>query len=68
MTDRQFTHPDIGNAARVEVWGNEVRLIFVCRSEAAAEDVAESILRQLAQGAVNITMMGKPTSIVEEDL
>jgi hypothetical protein len=68
MTDRQFTHPDIGNAARVEVWGNEVRLIFVCKSEDAAEDVAESILRQLAQGAVNITMMGKPTSITEEDL
>ena len=68
MTDRQFTHPGIGSAARVEVWGNEVRLIFVCKSEVAAEDVAESILRQLAQGAVNITMMGKPTSIVEEDL
>jgi hypothetical protein len=67
-TDRQFTHPDVGNQARVEVWGNEVRLIFVCKSVDAAEDVANSILRQLAQGAVNITMMGKPTSIVEEDL
>ena len=67
-TDRQFTHPDIGNQARVEVWGNEVRLIFVCKSEAAANDVADSILRQLARGAVNITMMGKPTSITEEDL
>jgi hypothetical protein len=50
------------------VWGNEVRLIFVCRSVDAAEDVADSILTQLKSGAVNITMMGKPTSIVEEDL
>ncbi len=68
MTDRQFTHPDIGSAARVEVWGYEVRLVFVCKSKAKANDVADSILRQLAQGAVNITMMGKPTSITEEKL
>ena len=68
MTDRQFTHPGIGNAARVEVWGNEMRLIFVCKSEAAANDVADSIINQMKQGVLNITMMGKPTSITEEDL
>ena len=68
MTDRQFTHPNVGHTVRVEICGNEVRLIFVCKSVDAAEDVAESILRQLAQGVVNITMMGKPTSVVEEDL
>ncbi len=68
-TDRQFTHPDIGSAARVEVWGNEVRLVFVCKSEAKANDVADSILAQLKQGADNITMMGgPPTSITEEKL
>ena len=37
MTDRQFTHPNFGNQARVEVWGKEVRLIFVADNKAKAE-------------------------------
>lgn len=66
MTDRQFTHPNFGTEARVELNGNEVRLIFVGHSRVHAENLALSILDQLKAGAINITMMGKPTSIVEE--
>jgi len=68
MTDRQFTHPDIGNAVRVEVVDNELRLTFVCRSNAKANDAADSMLAQLKEGTLNITLMGKPTSVTEEDL
>ena len=65
-TDRQFTHPNFGNQARVEVWGKEVRLIFVASSADMANDFAENLVEQLQSGAVNITLMGKPTSTVEE--
>jgi hypothetical protein len=65
-TDRQFTHPSVGSAARVELAGNEVRLIFVCASEDKAAAVADSILSQLKQGALNLTLMGTPTGITEE--
>jgi hypothetical protein len=65
-TDRQFTHPNFGKQARVELWGKEVRLIFVANSADQAEDFAENIVNQLKAGAINITMMGKPTSVVEE--
>jgi|SoimicMinimDraft_4_1059732.scaffolds.fasta_scaffold105854_2 hypothetical protein len=67
-TDRQFTHPNFGNQARVEVWGKEVRLIFVAHNRAKANDFADYLVSQLKQGSINITMMGNPTSIVEEDL
>lgn len=66
MTDRGFSHPNFGNAARVEVWGKEVRLIFEAKTAAAAEDFAEHIVNQLKAGALNLTMMGKPTSITDE--
>lgn len=65
MTDRGFTHPNFGNQARVEMHGKEVRLIFVAGSLAQAEDLAETIVAQLKQGALNITLMGKPTSVEE---
>jgi hypothetical protein len=68
MTDRQFTHPNFGNQARVEVWGKEVYLIFVADSEAKANGFAEHLVEELKSGSVNITMMGKPTSVTEEDL
>lgn len=64
-TDRQFTNPDYGKEVRVEVAGNEVALIFVAASNAKAELLAGNILNQLKQGAINITMMGKPTHIEE---
>jgi len=66
MTDRGFTHPNFGKAARVEVWGKEVRLIFEANTTAQAEDMAETIVSQLKAGALHLTMMGKPTSITEE--
>jgi hypothetical protein len=66
MTDRQFTHPNFGNQARVEVWGKEVRLIFVAANQSKAEDMATYLVDQLKSGSLNITVMGKPTSVVEE--
>jgi hypothetical protein len=66
MSARVFTNPDYGKEVRVEVWGNEVALVFVATSDAKAAALAENILGQLKAGAINITLMGKPTSIVEE--
>jgi len=66
MTDRGFTHPNFGRQARVEVRGKEVHLIFVAHAPAAAEDLADYIVDQLRNGAINITMMGKPTNIIED--
>jgi hypothetical protein len=65
MTGRLFTHPNFGREARVEVWGREVRLIFVAGTTNQANDMAETIVTQLKAGAINITMMGKPTSVEE---
>ena len=64
-TDRQFTHPNFGKQVRVELYGREVRLIFIASDEAKAEEMAEYLLKQLRQGAVNITLMGKPISVRE---
>jgi hypothetical protein len=66
-TDRQFSHPNFGNEARVELNGCEVRLIFVSNNRAKAESLALSLLDQLQAGALNLTLMGKPTGVVEED-
>lgn len=64
-TDRLFTHPNFGKQARVEQHGREVRLIFVAASEDKALDMAEYIVEQMRNGAINITLMGKPTSVTE---
>jgi len=66
MTDRQFTHPHFGSEARVEVHGREVRLIFVSSSEEKAEEFAERCLDQLKQGSLNLTVMGRVTSVEDE--
>ena len=63
MTDRQFTHPNFGNEARVEWNDREVHLIFVAGSRDKAESLAMSILDQLQAGAINITLMGQPTKV-----
>lgn len=63
MTDRGFTHPNFGSEARVEQYGREVHVIFVAGTNAQADSLAESIVAQLQAGAINITMMGKPTAI-----
>ena len=65
MSGRGFTHPNFGNEARVEVWGREVRLIFVASDGRKAESLAETIVSQLKSGAINLTLMGKPTSVEE---
>lgn len=63
MSARGFTNPDFGKEVRVEQWGREVHLIFVGATEAKADDLVTNILAQLQAGAINITMMGKPTKI-----
>lgn len=65
MTDRQFTHPHFGREARVEQHDREVRLIFIASTAAQASDLCDVIVGQLKNGALNLTMMGKPTSIEE---
>lgn len=61
-----FTHPNFGKEVRVEVRGREVRLIFVAANARAADNMADTLLHQLKAGALNITLMGKPTSVTEE--
>ena len=63
--DRLFTHPNFGKQARVECWGREVRLIFVADNDAKAEELAESIVDQMRNGALNITLLGRPDAVVE---
>ena len=65
MSDRQFTHPNFGKEVRIEQFGNEVHLIFVAGTRRQSDSMCEELLRQLKSGAVNITLMGKPTSIEE---
>ena len=67
MSARGFTNPNFGKEVRVEQWGREVHLIFVGESEAKANALVDNILGQLKAGAINITMMGKPTAVVDEN-
>jgi hypothetical protein len=62
MTNRRFTNPNYGNEVRVEIDGCEVMLTFIASDEKRAQSLAENILHQLKQGAVNISLVGKPTS------
>ena len=66
MSARGFTNPNFGNEVRVEQWGREVRLIFIGATEAKASALADNILTQLKAGAINVTLMGKPSSVTEE--
>lgn len=65
MTDRPFTHPNAGKQIRVEQNACEVRLVFVCDTQAMSDSLCKDLLRQLKVGALNLTLMGKPTSIEE---
>ncbi|HQR14191.1 MAG TPA: hypothetical protein PLZ37_06480 [Nitrospira sp.] len=65
MADRGFSHANFGTQARIEQRGKEVRLIFVAGTHAQAASLCDSILEQMKAGAINITMMGKPTSVEE---
>jgi hypothetical protein len=64
-TDRTFTNPDYGNECRVEVYENEVALVFVAASNEKADALADNILGQLKSGAINISLIGKPTGITK---
>ncbi|MGD9613794.1 MAG: hypothetical protein AB7H90_01205 [Alphaproteobacteria bacterium] len=66
MSDRAFTNPDFGKEVRIEQVGREVHLIFVAGNQYKANKLVENLLAQLKAGALNITLMGKPTSITEE--
>lgn len=65
-SDREFTHPDFGTEVRVEVHGRDVCLTFVANSEDLAIEMANDLVGQLKRGALNITLLGKPTSITRE--
>lgn len=64
-SDRPFTHPDMGHQARLEQFGTEVRLTFVCSTRAKADSLFDSIGAQLEAGSLNLTLMGKPTSVTK---
>jgi hypothetical protein len=64
-TDRAFSHPDFGREVRVEHRGREVHLIFVTHSVEQAGEFVETLVSQLRSGALNLTMMGEPTSVEE---
>ena len=65
MTDRGFTHPNFGKQVRIEQYGKEVHLIFVAGTQAQSDSMCDTLLTQLKAGALNITLMGTPTSIEE---
>jgi hypothetical protein len=67
MSDRQFTHPNFGKEVRIEQHFKEVHLIFVAGTLRQADDLCTELLRQLKDGAFNMTLMGKPTSIEETE-
>ena len=64
-SDREFSHPHFGSECRIEQFGREVRLTFIANTEAKATDLTDSLMRQLKRGALNLTMMGKPTKVTE---
>lgn len=66
MSDRPFTHANAGKEVRIEQRGREVCLIFSCGSMSMADRLRADILNQLKSGALNLTLMGKPTSVTEE--
>lgn len=65
MTDRGFTHPNFGKQVRIEQFGKEVHLIFVADSMGQSDSLCDFLLQQLKGGSLNITLMGKPTSVEE---
>jgi hypothetical protein len=63
-----FSNPNVGREVRIEQYGKEIRLIFVASSQSKADALAKTLLHQLRGGALNLTLMGKPTSVTEEPL
>jgi hypothetical protein len=67
MSDRQFTHPNFGHEVRIEQYGRAVHLIFVAGTTAQADSFIDMLLEQLQAGALNLTLMGNPTSKEDTD-
>ena len=65
MSDRQFTNPHFGREVRIEQHGREVRLIFVAQTQDKSDDLVSDLLQQLQSGSLNLTLMGKPSSVEE---
>lgn len=65
MSASAFSHPNFGKEVRIEQYGREVHLIFVAGSQPQSDSMCEELLRQLKGGAVNLTLMGAPTSVTE---
>lgn len=65
MSASAFSHPNFGKEVRIEQFGKEVHLIFVAGTRQQSDGMCDELLRQLKSGALNITLMGKPTSIQE---
>lgn len=68
MSDRSFTNPNVDREVRIEQYGREVHLIFVADNQAKSDALINSLLEQFKGGALNLTLMGKPTSVTEEPL
>lgn len=64
-TDRVFSNPAVGQEIRIEQYDKEVHLIFVASTQAKSNALVENLLTQLKAGAVNITVMGKPSQVRE---
>jgi hypothetical protein len=60
-----FSHPNFGKEVRIDQKGKEVHLVFIASTRKQADDIVAHLLDQLKNGALNITLMGKPTSITE---
>lgn len=58
-----FSHPNFGHEVRIEQYGNEVHLIFVAGTRRQSDSICDLLLKQLKGGALNLTLMGKPTEI-----
>ena len=65
---RAFTNPNVGREVRIEQFGREVHLIFVAGTQAKSDALVEALLTQLKAGALNLTLMGKATSVEEVPL
>jgi hypothetical protein len=64
--NRPFSHPNFGREASVEQYGREVRLVFTANTEAQASDLVDTMVDQLSNGAIHLTMMGRPIKVTEE--
>lgn len=58
-----YSLPTVGHEVQVEQRGRRVTLCFVAATQAKADALAEYLVAQLRDGTLQITVMGKPTSV-----